>query len=383
MKKLAICFGAGKTGRGFAAHLSFLSGYQVVLVDKNEKLVDALTREGKYFIQVLGNAQMDCTVLPTGVFTLKDKSWLDYLVNADLVFTSVFGNNLKELSESLATAFVRRYNQNPDKSFNIITCENYTHAASFLKDCVFEKIPDKNQYAWASEIVGFSGSMILRTCLNASENQHPLTIRAQDFFELPCDGEAFKGGIPELFGIKPLNNFENQLRRKIYTYNCINAVITFLGAEKGYTQLSEAANDPEIIDVARRAARETSEAQISEFEFDANEQAEWVEAAFAKFSDTNLPDPIGRNGADPVRKLSREDRLIGPALLALKHGIQPDGLLSGIIAGLKFYDRTNNIRLSDLIAKDGINAILEKVCQLNPNETLFKLIKETYQKSDH
>ena len=83
-----------------------------------------------------------------------------------------------------------------------------------------------------------------------------------------------------------------------------------MGAQKGYTQLYEGGTDPEIIAIARQAAIETSEAQIAEFGFDKKEQYGWVEAAFAKFADNSLPDPISRNGADPARKLSRNDRLI-------------------------------------------------------------------------
>lgn len=76
---------------------------------------------------------------------------------------------------------------------------------------------------------------------------------------------------------------------------------------------------------------ESCQAQIEEFGFDKNEQEEWMNAAFAKFRDKNIPDPIERNAADPVRKLARSDRLIGPALLAVKHGIDPTGLIEAII----------------------------------------------------
>jgi len=380
MNKTVLIFGAGKTGRGFAAHLAFLGGYDIVLIDKNEQLVQQLKETGQYDIQILGNEKMNCTVRPCGVYQIDDTSWHSSFTSTELIFTSVFGNNLEELAKYLAIGLKERIKKNPTQNLNIITCENYTNAASFLKENIIGNLRNAQQEAWLSENVGFSESMILRTCLNASKDQHLLTIRAQNFFDLPCDGENFKGNTPELYGIKPLENFGNQLRRKIYTYNCINAVITFMGATKGYTQLFEAGNDPGIIAVARKAAWESSEAQIAEFGFDSNEQKEWVESAFTKFADTNLPDPIDRNGADPARKLSREDRLIGPALLALKHGIRPDGLLAGIFAGFEFLDTNKNLRISDLIANEGIDKILEEVCQLNPNEQLFTLIKQTYLK---
>lgn len=383
MRKHAIIFGAGKTGRGFAAHLACLSGFEVVLVDKNENLVAAMREKRQYNIQVLGSETKNCSIQPLGIFHIEDRGWLDYFADAQVGFVSVFGNNLKELSESLATGLKQRFIQNSREKFNFITCENHANAAAWLRDCVVEQLPAGEPRQWLSDQIGFSEALVLRTCLDATVEQDPLTIRAQNFFELPCDGDAFKGDPPQVLGLKPLREFGNQLRRKIYTYNCINAVITYLGAMKGYAQLSEASDDAGINAVARKAAKETSDAQIAEFGFDPKDQSEWVEAAFAKFADVSIPDPIARNGADPARKLDRNDRLIGPALLALKHGISPDGLLAGILAGFEFFDAPRTFRLSDLVAKEGIDSVLHKVCQLDSDEPLSKMIKRAYLESVH
>ena len=378
MEKIAIIFGAGKTGRGFAAHLAYLSGYRIVLIDKDEQLVNSIKKEGGYPIRVLGNEEMNCIIKPLDVFSIRDLSWRHYFVHASLVFTAVFGNNLKELSLNMVPGFKERFIKNPGEQFNIITCENNAHAATLLKESVLENMTEEKQVEWLNMNVGFSESMILRTCLDAEEGQSRLTVRAQNFFDLPCDGDAFKGVAPDLYGIKPSKDFSNQLKRKIYTYNCINAVITYLGAQKGYTWLFEAANDPEIMAIARKAARETSDAQVAEFGFDPVEQEDWVQAAFSKFVDINLPDPISRNGADPARKLGREDRLLGPAILALKHGIYPDGLISGILAGFDFYDEDKNIRLLDSIKQDGIDSVLSGICSLSPFEQLYKLLRADF-----
>ncbi len=134
-------------------------------------------------------------------------------------------------------------------------------------------------------------------------------------------------------------------------------MITYLGAKKGYTELYEAANDAEILAAAHKAARETSDAQLAEYGFDPQEQQEWVNAAFAKFADRNIPDPIARNGADPARKLGKEDRLVGPALLALKHGIYPEGLLQGILACLVYEDPDSHQKITDLVREKGLPSV--------------------------
>jgi len=377
MDKTALIFGAGKTGRGFAAHLAFLGGYNIILIDKNRQLIADLKNAGQYDILILDNEKMSCTIPVSGTYHIEDISWQDDFVSTSLVFTSVFGNNLEALAKYLALALNKRYTENPTRVFTIITCENLTGAAGFLKRMVLKNIGEEKE-KWLSECVGFSESIIFRTCLEPSSDQSPLTVRSQNYFELPCDGDAIKEPL-HVYGLKPLKNLSNQLRRKIYTYNCINAVITYLGAVKGYAQLYEAGNDAEILETARKAAHETSLAQVAEFGFDSKEQQEWIEAAFVKFADKNIPDPIERNGADPARKLARDDRLIGPALLALKHNIYPEGLLAGIKACFKYCDPNNNFKIADMIREKGIDSILEEICGLSKKEKLFELIKEQFK----
>jgi len=343
------------------------------LVDKNNQLVDALSKAGNYNIDVLGDPGQQCTIKVVGAYSVKGSLWYHEMAKASIVFTAVFGNNIAELAIDLGKALATRYATNPDKVLTIVTCENMTDAARVLKNHVSEQL-GVDLREWLSEKVCFSESIIFRTCLEASATQDPLTIRAQNHFSLPCDGDAFKEAIP-ITGLKPLGNFKNQLKRKIYTYNCINAVISYLGASKGYYQLYEAGNDPEILVIARLAAAETCRAQVLEFGFDSVEQDDWMNDAFKKFADKSIPDPISRNSADPIRKISREDRLIGPALLAVKWGIHPEGLLTGIEACFSYKDDKSGESVLELINKKGIDNVLVEVCGLSPGEELFQLIK--------
>ena len=56
----------------------------------------------------------------------------------------------------------------------------------------------------------------------------------------------------------------------------------------------------------------------------------------AKYQDTAIRDPIERNARDPVRKLSRYDRLMGPTYLCLKHGLPCENLAVGVAAALRY-----------------------------------------------
>jgi mannitol-1-phosphate 5-dehydrogenase len=377
----AVIFGAGRTGRGFAAHLAARSGYAVVLVDVNAQLVDHLQREGRYAIQVLGSDARSAEVPVSAAFHLDDEGWGEALAAAPVAFTAVFGNNLPALGAPLAAALRKRREVNPARPLTIITCENLARAAGVLEEAVAEYL-DGEEKAWLAAQVGFSEGIVFKTCLGPGPGQSPLTVRAQDYFELPCDGAAFKEPVP-MAGLKPLPHFGQQLVRKLYTYNGINAVIAYLGARKGYEQLWEAAQDAEIRSVAWKAATEISAALVAEYGFDLVEQEAWTEAALAKFGDRHIPDPVHRNAADPVRKLSRTDRLVGPALLALKHGLRPEGLLAGIVAGFGYADPVTGARLTEKIEAEGIGPVLHQVCGLRPEEPLFTMIRDTYLQTAH
>ena len=360
-----------------AAHLSHLGGYRIILVDRDHELVENLKKKGKFDIHVLGNENADCTIRPEQVYQLEDTGWYEQMPSAGILFCSVFGSNLGALAKELAAGLGRRYMANPEQELNLITCENFTDAALILETEVLQYLEDEEK-TWLHQKIGFSESMVLRTCLGPGEHQDALALRVQDYFELPCDREAMKGKIPDIYGLKPLENFKNQLRRKIFTYNCINAVITYLGARKEYTYLFEAGRDPDIVVMARQAAVESSNAQIAAYGFDREVQYEWVEAALIKFADIHIPDPISRNGADPARKLGREDRLIGPALLATKHHIRPVGLMNGIFAAFEFRDEQSGTRIADRITVEGIETVLQDICGLLPAEPLYEMLRKEY-----
>ncbi len=96
--------------------------------------------------------------------------------------------------------------------------------------------------------------------------------------------------------------------------------------------------------------------------------------------------PAGQVRAEyaPVREksfrlfgeLGRDDRLIGPALLALRHGIPPEGLLAGILAAFAYRDPGTGFTVAEVVREKGPDFVLADICGLAPEEPLFGLLKE-------
>ena len=100
-----------------------------------------------------------------------------------------------------------------------------------------------------------------------------------------------------------------------------------------------------------------------------------------RFQNRALKDTVSRVGADPVRKLRRNDRIVGAALFAKEQGIDPAPVIKGIVAGLKF-DREGDPTAPEIqraLKEQGIDYVIETYMGLKKEEPLFGMIKAAYE----
>lgn len=377
--KQAVVFGAGKIARGFIAHLLALSGYAVTFVEKSPELVAALRRRGRYTVEIMGAPEKSMVIEGFGVLACGETEAIAARVAAAwVIFVSIGGPNLPEIAPLLAEGLRRR-----TEPVNVILCENYFQPGQWLRSLIAERLaPVEAQ--WCAKNVGMVETMVLRSVIEPPpdlQHRDPLALKAQDMWELPADKQAFVGPVPGILGLAPKENFQGGLVRKLFTYNAINAVISYIGRLKGYELLSDAANDPELEALARQASQEVAPALCREFGFDPEDQRRFAESAIAKYQRREIVDPLERNARDPMRKLGRHDRLVGPACLALEHGITPAALSTGIAAALRYDcpDDPSAVRLQQIIRDDGLAAALHQVCGIEPEGALGKLVAAAYQ----
>jgi mannitol-1-phosphate 5-dehydrogenase len=269
-----------------------------------------------------------------------------------------------------------------DRTLNVILCENYYQPAKLLRGMIDDLLPQSDR-GWFQSHIGIAEALVLRSCIEPTDEmrkQDPLSLKVQNAWQLPVDAEALVGAPPEIPGLEPQRNFQGRLTQKLFTYNAINAVVCYLGHLQGFTVLSEAANDPEISRLAEQAGEEASEALIRRFGFDPEDQRKLAELALGKYQKKEIVDPIERNARDPLRKLSRNDRLIGPAQLALETGVRPVALAQSIAAALRYVSPTDPaaLRLQEIIKTGGVEAALKKVCGIEPDSELARMVLENY-----
>lgn len=374
MKK-AIIFGAGKIARGFLGQLLFLSDFETTFVDVYKPIVDVLNDKKKYHVHVLGDESLDSEVTNIKAYVFDQKELIYQTFNeADIAFVSVGGNHLEDVAKSLAEIF-NEYGIKPINK-NIIVCENWKDAANTLENAIQNYLSESNKSIF-KEYVGISEAVLMRTATQPDEKlaeEFPEDVWVQNFWYLPIDKSRLHGDIPEIKHVELLSEFGNFLTQKMYTNNTSNAVIAYTGYLLGYDILAEAANSEEISKILDQTYNEINQTLVAELNVDYNQQVEFAKKARAKYCDWTIVDKIVRHAKDPLRKLGPQDRLIAPCRMALKHNIYPKTLIDTIAKALYFDEPSDEsaMKLKEMRRKYGIEYILQNICKLNPNETLYK-----------
>lgn len=376
-----VIFGAGKIARGFIGHLLFLSGIDFVFIEKADVLVDLINQRGQYTVNVLGNPEKNTLV--TGVSALKFSQKAEIckcIAEADCIFDAVGGKNLPELVPFLTAGIEERAKTNP-KPFNIVTCENWKLPADILRNGIRESI--RPEYlAFFQENVGITEAVIMRSAIESTPDllaQDPLIVNVQDFWEFPYDASRLKTPLPEnMICQKPIYEFTGFLERKFYTYNAANGTTSFVGALLGHKYIADAAHDERILKILDGVYRETATALSKKHNLDFDDQWAFTRTSLKKLQDRNIVDYIERNARDPMRKLGKDDRLVGSARLCMEYGVYPDSLAIAIACAMHYEEPTDEfaIQLKKLRKNGGYTAILQDVCQVAPDSELGRLILE-------
>jgi mannitol-1-phosphate 5-dehydrogenase len=181
------------------------------------------------------------------------------------------------------------------------------------------------------------------------------------------------------------NNQEAALERKLYIKNTGHFAIGVLGYLKGYTLMDEAARDPEIFDRVDAATRESAAAVVAKHGLSPEETEQYRRTFLEQMTSPFLPDDITRVIREPIRKLAREERLVGPAMLACDQRQSPGALAYVIAAAFRAVnpDDPQSLQLQSRLNSDGLESTLTQVCGIPQGHLLSDLIAQAYRTRFH
>lgn len=352
MSKIAV-IGAGKTGRGFIGRLLKEADKEMIFVDQDQKLVDALNEAGTFSVHFFGNEREPLTVDHFRAYTWEQVSFED----VELILVSVGGQNLQNVGEHLADRLEE------SRRYYIITCENASHPSVTLKNAMGDKAR-----------VAVSEATVFCTTIEGEG----LDICSENYPCLQFNADLLEGYEPGIRQIRPVEHFSDFLTRKLYTYNAASCVIAYLGWVKGYTDYADAANDEEILTLLDQNYQVTNKVLCQEFGYEKKDQEEFALLSKKKFCDRTIVDTVSRNARDPQRKLAAGERIMGPIRLLHKYG-EDASVLEKTAAAAILYKAPAEDPWTKLQAKKSCEQILEEICGVSPEEELFSHIMKYIQ----
>lgn len=380
----AVMFGAGNVGRGFLGQLFSESGYEVVFVDVDTTLVEALNRRHSYPIHLVENEfHQEVIIAPVRALLPAEAGQVSQaLAEAGVAATAVGARALPLIAPLVAAGIQQRMESGNSQPLNIIICENLKGAAGIFRQMVAEHVPAQAG-AYFQTMVGFVDTVIGRMVPPPTPEmraEDPRLIRVEPYKELPVDRQLFVPPIPQVVGMELCDNFHAYTARKLYIHNCGHAMLAYLGYLRDHEYGYQALEDPAIRTLFEQALAEAQGGIVAAY----GVEPKWLEKHRAeltrRFANRALGDTVFRLARDPLRKLGPDDRLVGAARLSEQAGITPTCLSLGIAAAYRFNhpDDPLALALQEQLQQRGLDAVLEEVSGIRPGEPLAALVSQHY-----
>ena len=341
----AVHFGAGNIGRGFVGLLLHEGGYELVFSDVAAELVDAINAVDSYTVHEVGEGGTDTVV--TGFRAINSAEngaeLIEEIAGANVVTTAVGPTILPFVAAPIVAALALRDPSSPP--LQIMACENAINATHILRDEIVEQAGE----AWdalASRAV-FANTAVDRI-VPAQPPGGGVDVTVEPFYEWAIERPPFGDDPPHIPGAHFVDDLAPYIERKLFTVNTGHAATAYFGA---------AAGDETIVDALEDAATQDA----------------YRETALRRFANDALADPVERVGRQPLRKLSRHERLIEPAAALAEQGVHPVALLEVVSAALQFVGVAGDPQseeLAQLLARQSAKEIVDRVTGLEAGHPL-------------
>ncbi|KAI0357408.1 mannitol dehydrogenase domain-containing protein [Trametes cingulata] len=392
-ERKAIHFGAGNIGRGFIGPLLVDSGYHVIFADVNKDIIQRLNEADSYNVLILDEDDEQVTSVSdvSGVVSTSEdivRAFADPAV--DLVTTAVGPAVLERIAETIAAGLRarREAGEAGGGPLNVIACENMVNQTTTLRNHVLAALGDDAETkTWVEQNVGFANCSVDRIVPpfdpKDRDSSGPLDVGVEGFYEWVVDEKALQRTRPavQLKGIRLTDDLEAYIERKLFTLNCGHAITAYLGYLKGYSTIDEAIRDKEIHETVRNALlNEGGAALRKKHKFDEQEYREYVEKVMERFANPKLKDDIVRVGRQPLRKLAKGDRLLGPAYMARESGLPIDNLAKGIAAAFLYEvpEDKQSVELQKQIDQQGIKKAIAEITGFAEGSEEHRKILDAY-----
>lgn len=376
MKRILIV-GAGKEGKGTIGDMFHEGGWRLTFLDRDPKVIRSLNEQGYYTVTGYYQDHMETRRINEYDAYCADEAYgvLEAVIAADLIALCLYPEDIETAVCYLGYGLRERAQRNPHQGLGIISCTNQNHMIHMIEGFFESQMQCDHQEAWFAEQVSIR-DVIVRRSSNAPDTANTkLTTKVLQTLlvqpSLPVD-------IGDIKWLEYHDGLETLKDIKILTYNCPHATYAYAGYQKGYRTIGESEKDPQIAALVERCMSEALQGILMEYAITEEELMDFVDAPKACEEE---PELIERVAFDPLRKLSRYDRLTGNAFNCWKHGIEISGLAQSIANGMA-YDAPGDaaaVTIQNIIKEHGIVWAVSKVIGLPREHDIVGKVAQAYR----
>ena len=370
MTGVAVHFGAGNIGRGFVGLILHRAGYEVVFADVVDELIDALNSTPSYLVKEVGFDPAEHRVDNYRAINSRgdEPAVVAEIASADIVTTAVGPTVLR----FVAPVILAGLRQRPDGAapLAVMACENAINATDVLVEHLRSQAPEGEWPALAAKAV-FANTAVDR--IVPAQSGGGLDVTVETYFEWAIERPPFQGNEPSIPDATWVDDLAPYIERKLFTVNTGHAATAYHGFVRGIKKLSDALADDVVRTAVEGVLSETRQLLVAKHEFSDEAQQAYVDKILQRFANPHLPDTVDRVGRQPLRKLSRSERLVGPAAELADRGVRPQHLLATVEAALSFDvpDDPESVELQQLLKTLPAEAATERICGLTPADPLY------------
>ncbi|HMR50504.1 MAG TPA: mannitol-1-phosphate 5-dehydrogenase [Arachnia sp.] len=367
----AVHFGAGNIGRGFVGLLLAEAGYQLTFADVADQLIAQLQEADSYRVNEVGDELRTHEVRGfAAVNSAEDPEGLTAaLAEADVVTTAVGASILRFVAPAIAAGIAARPAGAP--RVTVMACENAIGGTDILQAEIRSRYEGDDLDARAV----FANTAVDRI---VPAQEPGLDVTVENYFEWAIETGPFGDARPEIAGVTWVSDLAPYIERKLFTVNTGHATAAYFGYAAGVSKLSDALEDESTAANVAAVLAETRSLLVAKYGFDEAELEAYAAKIMRRFANPYLPDTVERVGRSPLRKLSRNDRFVGPAAQLAERGLPADALLAAMGAALRFDvpEDPEAIELQRLLSEEAAEVVVGTVTGLDPDHPLYAGVLE-------
>ncbi len=371
-----IVFGAGKIGRSFIGQVFGRSGYEVVFVDINMRLIEKLNKLRQYNVVIKSHENDKIIRIDhvRGIHFSEENDLTEELANSTIAALSVGQQGLPSAFPLIAQSLILRKQKYGEWPLDIIIAENMRNADLYIRTELKRLLPEEYPIDKLVGLVETSIGKMVPIMTQKDLDEDPLQVFAEPYNSLIVAKNGFRNPIPEVSFLSPKENIKAWVDRKLFIHNLGHATASYLGFLKNpkWIFIHEVLSDPEILEKTRQTMLQSADILMSLYpdEFTKTQLEAHIDDLLERFQNKALGDTVFRVGCDLYRKLSPEDRLMAPIHAAIEKNIPYNLIYKALIAGISFRasDENGKHHPSDeaffIESAKRIGHILKNVCKL-------------------